>query len=528
MAVPAEIRAVPRPKNTIVDDSGREGPKRYAVRERSYTKYVAGGNPQPHNGKVIGHIIDMKYVPISDAPSKADREPDMLSYGASALVKSVTQDLKEDLLAVYDPSDVFAMMSLATLKVIKPAITASRMKTHYLRTFVCKDYPGAALSQNSISNLLQRIGMNGSRRKQFYQRRMAATAADHHIAIDGTLKQDNSKVNDLSAYSRKARVRGCSEVSVLYAYDIERMEPICAEVFPGNSIDASSYPAFIRDNDIQKGIIVADKGFPPSKIKAELSERPDLHFLTPIKRNDVRIKDNDMLSFEGVLTGIEGHVVYKKMQIKGGRYLYAFKDAKKAAAEEASYLANAEKKGTFSQESYAKKKEVFGVIVLESDQDLEPKAAYLCYEDRWLLELVFNRYKSDECLDHTDVQGDFSVIGGEFINFISTVATCRIIRKAQDAGLLDKMSFGELMDDLASAWRKTDAPAEPATDDNGWVHTLQIVFDELEALGLSKPVPKPEPKKRGRKPKPKDPTEQKPQRKRGRPRKDAALSAGTL
>ena len=118
----------------------------------------------------------------------------MLSYGASALVKSVTRDLKEDLLAVYDPSDVFAMMSLATLKVIKPAITASRMKTHYLRTFVCKDYPGAALSQNSIGNLLQRIGMNGSRRKQFYRRRMAATATDHHIAIDGTRKQDNSKV----------------------------------------------------------------------------------------------------------------------------------------------------------------------------------------------------------------------------------------------------------------------------------------------------------------------------------------------
>ena len=40
---------------------------------------------------------------------------------------------------------------------------------------------------------------------------------------------------------------------------LEYMEPICAEVFPWNSIDASSYPAFIRDNDIQKGIIVADK-----------------------------------------------------------------------------------------------------------------------------------------------------------------------------------------------------------------------------------------------------------------------------
>lgn len=528
MAVPAEIRAVPRPKNTIVDDSGRDGPKRYAVRERSYTKYVSGGNPQPHNGKVIGHIIDHQYVPLNGAATKAATMPDMLSYGASALVKAVTKDLKEDLLAVYDPSDVYAMMSLATLKVIKPAITANRASTHYHRTFVCRDYPGAAMSPNSIGSLLQRIGMDGSKRKKFYQLRMASTAADHHIAIDGTLKQDNSKVNDLSAYSRKARVRGCCEVSVLYAYDIEKMEPTCAEVFPGNSIDASSYPAFIRDNDIRKGIIVADKGFPPSKIRDELKERPDLHFLTPIKRNDVRISDNGMLDFEGVLTGIEGHVVYKKRQIKGGRYLYAFKDARKAAAEEASYLANAEKKGTFSQESYARKKDLFGVIVLESDQDLDPKTAYLCYDDRWLLELVFNRYKSDECLDHTDVQGDFSVIGNEFINFISTVATCRIVRKARDAGLLDHMSFGELMDDLSSAWRRTDAPEEPATDDGGWVHTLQIVFDELEALGLSRPVPKPEPNKRGRKPKPKEPAEQKPKRPRGRPRKDSTTPLNNL
>ena len=62
MAFPADIRAVPRPKNTIVEDSGHNGPKRYAVRERSYVKYIPGGNPQPRNGKVIGHIINHEYV----------------------------------------------------------------------------------------------------------------------------------------------------------------------------------------------------------------------------------------------------------------------------------------------------------------------------------------------------------------------------------------------------------------------------------------------------------------------------------
>ena len=45
---------------------------------------------------------------------------------------------------------------------------------------------------------------------------MKASTADHHIAIDGTLKQDNSKVNDLSAFSHNARFRGVCEVSVLY------------------------------------------------------------------------------------------------------------------------------------------------------------------------------------------------------------------------------------------------------------------------------------------------------------------------
>ena len=53
------------------------------------------------------------------------------------------------------------------------------------------------------------------------------------------------------------------------------------------------------------------------------------------------------------------------------------------------------------------------------------------------------------------------------------------------------MSYGDLMDDLSSAWRIVDASDEPETGDKYWVHTLKTVFDEMEALGLSKPIPKP-------------------------------------
>lgn len=349
--------------------------------------------------------------------------------------------------------------------------------------------------------------------------------AGHHIAIDGTLKQDSSTVNDLSAFSRKARTRGCKEISVLYAYNIEKMEPVCAEVFPGNSIDASSYEAFIRDNDIRHGIIVSDKGFPPSKIADELKNRPELHFLTPIRRTDVRIRDNDMLSFTEPLKGVDGHILYKKCQLRNGRFLYSFRDAGKAAAEEAAFLARRERQEDFSTEIFRKKRESFGVIVFESDVDLDPKTAYTCYSDRWLLELVFNRYKSDECLDKTNVQGDFSVIGSEFINFIATVMTCRMVRKATDAGLLEKLTYGELLSDLSEIWRDADAPEHASSDDGHWVHALKSDMEELEALGLSEPVPQPEQKKRGR-PRKSQSEEVAPKRRRGRPRKTLNSDSG--
>ncbi|MDR1080194.1 MAG: transposase, partial [Deltaproteobacteria bacterium] len=154
MAVPESIRMVERPVNTIVNDYGRDGPFRYAVRERTGTKYVVGGNPQPSNGRVIGHIIGFEFVPKLEKTAASG--PDMLSYGSAALVRSVTRDILSDLLTIYPANDAYTIMSIATLRVIRPSITAGRMSTHYKRTFVCVDYPGTALSPNTICAFLQR------------------------------------------------------------------------------------------------------------------------------------------------------------------------------------------------------------------------------------------------------------------------------------------------------------------------------------------------------------------------------------
>lgn len=105
-------------------------------------------------------------------------------------------------------------------------------------------------------------------------------------------------------------------------------------------------------------------------------------FLTPIKRNDKRIANNNMLEFQGVLNGIANNIRYCNRQIQGGNFLYAFRDVDLAAKEENSRLNLARKKNDYDEEIFAKKEKTFGLIVLESDLDIEPLIAYKTYSDR--------------------------------------------------------------------------------------------------------------------------------------------------
>ena len=102
MSVPIHIRQVARPKNTVVVDTGHDGAKRYAVRERRKSVWLKGHNPSPRNGKVIGHIINEKYVSIDQenipSPAASANAPG-LSYGFAALLRSVISDV--DLLLLY-------------------------------------------------------------------------------------------------------------------------------------------------------------------------------------------------------------------------------------------------------------------------------------------------------------------------------------------------------------------------------------------------------------------------------------------
>jgi len=484
MPIPQEILAVARPKNTVVIAYGKDK-HLYAVRSRIGCRND-NGRHLPVNGPTIGHIVDGKYVPIDkESPASVSSSPvDLKDWASIALCDRLFSGIKQELSSVYSQSDVMKIYCIAILRVCDPGIKNYELKEAYDTSFLSELYPGVPLSKNTVCTFLNDLGKAVSRIIQFMKNRAAAVSIDHHLLVDGTLKSDESKVNSLSDFSRKARTKGTRDISVLYAFDLEEMEPVCSKCFPGNMLDATSYGAFIAENGITKGIIVGDKGFPESAAHEHFEANPDLHYLNPIKRNSKLIERHHMLDFTDILPGYEGITFRKEKCIGTNKWLYSFRDSYKASKEERDWLRRAKKNKTYSLEALRQKQMTFGTIVLECDLDLPAETAYKAYEKRWEIELVMRFYKSACEFDETRVQDDYSVLGSEFCDFLSTLLTFRLIKAFDQANLLEERTYKKILSVLIRA-------KKVRTEGSDW-QLIRLNPSHMKILQELDLIPKPE------------------------------------
>lgn len=517
MGVPAEVRAVPRPKNTIIDPSTSDSIYKYAVRARNGGKQ-GEHNFQPKNGTVIGHIINGQFIKKHTNDNEINKN--ILSYGFSAVFKSQSDDIYNELLEYFPCKLVHSIMTLACLRMLGKDSPIDRVNSRYNNSFLKIFYRDAPVSKNSLCNVVKEIGESREKILDFFGKRINRVASINNIIIDGTLKQDTSVVNDLSKLSYRARVRGQREISIIYAYDVEKLEPLCAEVFPGNCIDAKAYSTFIRDNKINKGIIIADKGFPPSKIEKDLLDNRELHYISPIRRNDKRILEYSLLNnYTGKMHEVDTNILYKTVKTKDNKYLYSFKDSKRANEETNDYMNRTPNDNNFNGEDYDKISKKFGTIIFESDIELDAKSVYYNYKDRWLIELMFDMYKNIEHLDKTKFQSNFSVLGSEFISFISTLVTSRLIRIARQKKLLDNYTYGDIVESLSSILRIECVDSKLSLDDHSLFFISESGKELLYAYDILQKDSTIQKRKPGRPRKNIISDEQKPKRGRGRPRK---------
>ncbi|MBR4226474.1 MAG: hypothetical protein IKR86_06865 [Candidatus Methanomethylophilaceae archaeon] len=91
------------------------------------------------------------------------------------------------------------------------------------------------------------------------------------------------------------------------------------------------------------------------------------------------------------------------------------------------------------------RRQEFGTIVFESDYDAPCGTIYQAYEELWLIEMVFRYYKDVNEFDETRMHSDYFVISSEFVCFLSTIVTGRLLKRFGGVPSLEDVSYGKAM-----------------------------------------------------------------------------------
>ena len=420
MAIPKEILSVKRPSSTVVKHRGG----RYVVIKR--TSRRVGKRVIPIDTGAVGEIVDGRYVAGTPSAVRKRKRIDIKDYGEVTLCNKLGKDLFDELRKVWDLDDAKRLYTIALLRAAYGDVKNRDLQMHYETSFASEMYPGVHLSEKAVSAFLLDTGQAYSLICEFMRNRVKQFAGKN-IVIDGMLKDYNSQTGTMSEFSRKGSKKGSKDMSILYAFSPEAMEPIAAKPYAGNMLDQKAVDNFVTENKIEKGLMIFDKGFFNKGFFDKVDKIEGLSYLIPLKQDSALIKkygmDNPTEHLEGYR---DATVLFKKVKMKAGGFLYSFRDPRMAFEQEVGYVQKAVKKKVFKGEKYEQKKSLFGLIVFKSKADVAPLVAYQAYAQRWDIEVLFDMFKNIIDRDTVNVHGDYRAYATEFINFLSTIITSRV------------------------------------------------------------------------------------------------------
>jgi len=421
MPVPSEILAVERPKNTRVKKSG----EKYLVIKRTCKR--VGKRNVPVELGTIGEIVNGKYVEKRSVPRQ--KEIEIKDYGEVALNDKCKGNLLQELADVWDISDAKRLLVIALLRSSYGDMRNRDLEMRYQTSFLSEMYPGVSLSENSVSRFLSEIGAAYSLIVEFMRNRIASFAGGRMV-VDGMLKDYNSHTGSFSEFSRKAMKKGSRDVSLMYAFDPVSKEPIAVKPYQGNMLDSTAIEDFVGEYGVSRALMIFDKGFHNDSLFEKTDRMEGLSCVVPLKANSRIISRYGMDEPVEKLNGFnKSTVLYKKVRMANGKYLYAYRDTRSAFEQETGYIERASrKKKGMEPEKYLEMRGRFGLIVFQCKDDLDPLTLYLAYLGRWDIEVMFNLYKNIIDRDTLNVQTDYRLYATELINFISVIITTRVRR----------------------------------------------------------------------------------------------------
>ena len=417
MGVPQEIRAVPRPKNTVVTDTGGKGPLRYCVRARTKAVRTAKGF-QPRNGKVIGHIVDGAFVPVSSRMKAKERR----TLGCALLVADLGSDLRARLAAHLGDKDADIVLALASLDILHPDLGEDLRAAQYKASLASLVFPGLDLSEKSIHALYTKIGKKGA--DELFRSLGQANGSDTSSYL---LLMPMECPATLAAFGKDACKDNGPGLCLALQDGDTGFEPVYGRLL---DMKGESLPGAATCCDTGCTLFTASEA--SSESLRFLARERGLHYLVPVKWDDKLCKK---LSFDDLEVVDGADTPCRKKRSPDDEYLYAFAGSPAAPAKQAQSQTQGKKKKN--------KKARENVRVFRSDVDLPLSCIPALAHEEALWQRIL-AHLAPLLLSACSLK-EREREGAGLVFLVTALVLRRIVQRAHDTGLLGKTHMGRIL-----------------------------------------------------------------------------------
>ena len=325
-------------------------------------------------------------------------------YGNVALLYGIAEKTVLPILRDAFPYLHQRIITYAILRLVNP-LPMKSVGYEYEKTYLSK-VMDESMSPQSISGMLSSLPED---RCRDVMRRM--TGSGEYILIDSTAIFSRSSNISIAELGHNARNIHVPQINLMMLFSSSRNEPTFVRVIPGSMRDVSSMAETIDMANVERCVVISDKGFYSIDNVKKLKNR-HLSFIIPLRRNSSLIPERERML--GVFM-YEGRPIKYFQPVEG---VYAFEDPVLRMEEEKDYLVRIKERKS-SRKSYEIDSKYFGRIHLLSDLNADPEEIYRLYKKREYVEYAFNVLKNDIEADRSYLRDDRMLSSWMFLNLLS-------------------------------------------------------------------------------------------------------------
>ena len=381
-----------------------------------------------------------KVTPKGIVPPKGKRLPQIggvLEAGNFAYLENFARHLSEPLSECF-PDDWQSILAAAAIRLCYRG-TFGRMRVRYETSFAKRLWPEAALSKNSLSELLTRLGRQWPAQRDLFAR---MASSEKHMAIDLSHIFSDSQNIPWIEYGHNGDDVWRPQVGIMLMWGTTTQRPGFLKLLPGAAHSAQTIVNAIWESGLQDLIAVVDKGF-WSPGNMECFEDANIRYAMALKRDLPIIKHASQTQYKKYFRYRKRAQWWRSTELDG-RVIFHYLDKTIADQEESTYLERVENRMA-TMTDYKRLKNRFGTLSILTDTGLSAEKTYSLYKERCDVEYAFDTLQNTLGAEVTWMRSRESLQGYLFIIFIALHLYSQVLEHLKRKGLLTRYSVQDVL-----------------------------------------------------------------------------------